>query len=332
MIDIDKKKKNIIEPVLEIGANQFVGGRINKPTQVTSSSGTTPTQTQTSTDDALSMLYDNSNAKTAQEYLDKANNTPFSYNVYGSDLYNKYKDQYQKNAQLGMEDTMGKAAALTGGYGNSYAQTAGQQAYYREMEGLDDIAMQLYQMAYNQWANDRDYNMQMADYYRGLDQDAFNNALSILKLQGEDEDNKLMDLDRIPEEVMQAVNAAKTNDELNAILTKYGDANVISEKEVKGLLELKSRDESGSKNKEGNPVYANMILDPTAWGVAFNGNKNWTKWWNNKAIDRNAEVISPLGKKLSAQELIRLLKQEDVEGVDARDAVRRLLEALGIND
>jgi hypothetical protein len=46
---------------------------------------------------------------------------------------------------------MGQAAAMTGGYGNSYAATAGNQAYQAHLEGLNDIVPELYQMAYDRY-------------------------------------------------------------------------------------------------------------------------------------------------------------------------------------
>ena len=46
-----------------------------------------------------------------------------------------------------MEDTLGKAAALTGGYGSSYAQTAGQQAYNGYLQELAALVPELRQAA-----------------------------------------------------------------------------------------------------------------------------------------------------------------------------------------
>ena len=57
------------------------------------------------------------------------NREKFSYDLNGDALYQQYKDQYTTQGQMAMMDTMGQAAALTGGYGNSYAQSVGQQAY-----------------------------------------------------------------------------------------------------------------------------------------------------------------------------------------------------------
>lgn len=87
-----------------------------------------------------------------QQQLDAAmdkilNREAFSYNLNGDALYRQYKDRAVKNSRLAMMDTMGQAAAMTGGYGSSYAQSAGQQAYQKQMDTLTDQAAQLYDRA-----------------------------------------------------------------------------------------------------------------------------------------------------------------------------------------
>lgn len=80
----------------------------------------------------------------------------FSYDLDGDALYQQYKDRYTQNAKLGMKDTMGQAAALTGGYGNSYAQGVGQQRYDETMRGLTDMIPQLESRAYERWKGQGD--------------------------------------------------------------------------------------------------------------------------------------------------------------------------------
>lgn len=75
------------------------------------------------------------------------NREPFSFDVNEDALYRQYKDQYIRQGRLAMEDTLGKAASLTGGYGNSYAENAGQQAYGAYLQGLNDRVPELYQAA-----------------------------------------------------------------------------------------------------------------------------------------------------------------------------------------
>ena len=94
-------------------------------------------------------------------------------------MYQQYRQQYQRQAKLGMQDTMGQAAAMNGGYGSSYAQMAGQQAYNSEMQKLSDRMPELYQLAldkYQQEGQELLQRWQMAsqmenqDYSRYQDQ------------------------------------------------------------------------------------------------------------------------------------------------------------------
>ena len=90
------------------------------------------------------------------------NRKEFQYNVNEDALYNQYKDRYVDMGQKAMMDTMGQAAKLTGGYGNSNAQIVGQQAYQTYLQGLTDKIPELQQLAYSR------YNQQGQDMYNQL--------------------------------------------------------------------------------------------------------------------------------------------------------------------
>ena len=80
--------------------------------------------------------------------LDKIlNREKFTYDLGSDALYRQYKDRYVQQGRLAMEDTVGRVSALTGGYGNSYAQQAGQQAYHGYLQGLTDKIPELYALA-----------------------------------------------------------------------------------------------------------------------------------------------------------------------------------------
>ena len=79
------------------------------------------------------------------------NRDKFSYDLNSDALYQQYADQYQLMGQQAMMDTMGQAQAMTGGYGNSYAQSAGQQAYQGYLQKLNEVVPELYQMAYDRY-------------------------------------------------------------------------------------------------------------------------------------------------------------------------------------
>lgn len=75
------------------------------------------------------------------------NRKKFSYDLNGDMLYQQYKDNYINQGKLAMMDTMGQASAMTGGYGNSYAATVGNQAYQSHLQGLNNIIPDLYALA-----------------------------------------------------------------------------------------------------------------------------------------------------------------------------------------
>ena len=82
------------------------------------------------------------------------NREDFNYDFNADVLYQYYKDAYIRQGQQAMQDTMGQAAALTGGYGSSYGQKVGQQAYNAQLQNLNDVIPELYRMAYEKYQND----------------------------------------------------------------------------------------------------------------------------------------------------------------------------------
>lgn len=97
----------------------------------------------------------------------------FKYEFNADNLFKNYADLYTQKGKQASLDTMGQAAALTGGYGNSYAQAAGNQAYQQYLLSLYDKGMDLYDRAYkahqDQLANNYNiyntlYNADQADY------------------------------------------------------------------------------------------------------------------------------------------------------------------------
>ena len=79
------------------------------------------------------------------------NREKFSYNLNEDAMYQQYADQYVQQGKLAMMDAMGQAQAMTGGYGNSWAQSAGQQAYQAYLQKLNEVVPELYGMALDQY-------------------------------------------------------------------------------------------------------------------------------------------------------------------------------------
>ena len=119
-----------------------------------------------------------------QRYQDLLNQytsrEPFTYDVTGDGLYQQYANQYQRLGNQAMQDTLGQAAGLTGGYSSSYAQSAGQQAYQGYLDKLNDIVPELYGQAYSRYAAEGDrianaaqlaaqgYGQEQTDYWNNL--------------------------------------------------------------------------------------------------------------------------------------------------------------------
>lgn len=102
----------------------------------------------------------------------------FKYEFNGDELFKNYADLYTQHGKQAMLDTMGQATGLTGGYGNSYAQNVGQQAYQQYLLPLYDKGMDMRNTAYQSYRDELDdlqnyYNMlqaaENADYGRYKD-------------------------------------------------------------------------------------------------------------------------------------------------------------------
>ena len=103
-----------------------------------------------------------------------AKRKPFSYDIGTDPVYQQYREQYQRQGRLAMQDTMGQAAALTGGYGSTYGEQVGQQAYNAYLQNLNDVVPDLYNAAYNRY---RDEGTDLYNQY-GLLSDRENQAYS----------------------------------------------------------------------------------------------------------------------------------------------------------
>lgn len=82
------------------------------------------------------------------------NRKPFQYDLNQDALYQQYKEQYQRLGRTAMQDTMGQAASLTGGYGSTYAEQVGQQTYNAYLQSLNDIVPELYDRAYGRYQDE----------------------------------------------------------------------------------------------------------------------------------------------------------------------------------
>ena len=122
-------------------------------------------------------VYNNRYDDTIQDLIQGIlNREDFSYDPATDPLYQNYRKQYTREGQRATADTLGAAAAASGGIPSSYATTAGN--YYAAQ--MTDKIPELYQLAYNQYLND--YNMQLSDLgvVQGAEQSDYDKYLNEL--------------------------------------------------------------------------------------------------------------------------------------------------------
>lgn len=88
------------------------------------------------------------------------NREKFSYDYTQDPLYQQYLEQYLREGNRSMQDTLGAVSARTGGLASSWAQTAAQEANdYYASQAADKIP-ELYQLAYDMYLKDLDGKVQ----------------------------------------------------------------------------------------------------------------------------------------------------------------------------
>lgn len=98
---------------------------------------------------------------------------PFEYEASGDAIFREYSDRYTREAKRAMKDTVGRVASLTGGYGSSYAATAGSEAYASKMSELGDILPELYKLAYSKYLDEGSEMRSLLSAYRDADDEYY---------------------------------------------------------------------------------------------------------------------------------------------------------------
>ena len=89
--------------------------------------------------------------QSAEALLDRP---AFSYDPGADPLWQSTKELYRREGRRAMEDTLGWAAALSGGYASSYAQTLGGQAYDEKLTRLAELLPDYYDRARRSYDNE----------------------------------------------------------------------------------------------------------------------------------------------------------------------------------
>lgn len=140
----DYQKRNGLTTDGIAGANTLGKLRGNSsPSTSANPAATSPGATAGATAPAQKSYADQVN-EALQQIL---NRQPLNYNYNGDPLYQMYRDAALQNSQTASKDVLARAAALTGGYGNSYADTVAQQTAQAQMAQLTEKIPELAQVA-----------------------------------------------------------------------------------------------------------------------------------------------------------------------------------------
>ncbi len=108
--------------------------------------------------------YNGAASSAAKEYEEAENaykSNTFSYNPQKDASYAAYKKEYERLGREAMDDTIARAAAMTGGAASSYAVSAGSAAYARYMDELSDKIPSLRELAYEKYSDEQDKYLKM---------------------------------------------------------------------------------------------------------------------------------------------------------------------------
>ena len=216
-------------------------------------------------------------------YKDWSNRKAFSYDLNGDALYQQYKDKFINQGRLAMADTIGQASAMTGGYGSSYAVTAGNQAYQSSLQNLNDIVPQLYQMAYDRYTQEGNdlkdkysmlNNMYSTKYGEHMDkQSLYNTTLDRLTTEAYNAQNfdyGKWDADRtyyttVADNLYNRDFTAHNTNETNAMNNYYqGEQLAISQEQLKLQQEAAN-----------SPALAGLTFDQMETLQAYAENNDW---------------------------------------------------------
>lgn len=226
------------------------------------------------------------------------NRDKFSYDVNADALYNQLRDQYALMGQQAMMDTMGQATALTGGYGNSYAQGVGQQAYQEYIQQLSDRMPDLYQLALDRYINE---GSQMLD------------NMSLMMQQDSLDYGRYRDQLADQEAAYQKQEDAY--DKLVALMTTYGYEPTAEELEAAGMP-------TGHKNAILKPYYDALAAAEAASARSSSGSGN------NYGYDTHGFTVNEI-KALQERAGIAV---DGIWGPDTQKAFEEEIEKIDLDE
>lgn len=104
----------------------------------------------------------------------------FEYDAQSDAMWQQAKSEGLRQGQLAMRDATAQAAALSGGYGNSYAATVGNQVYQQAVADTMALQPQYIQAAYERYRNEGDDMLQKIGVAQSMDDAAYQRYMNDL--------------------------------------------------------------------------------------------------------------------------------------------------------
>ena len=164
----------------------------NRYTYDPSKNGASSPENRYTYDPSKNDAYQRANDQATEIYDKIMNRGEFTFDLNKDKLYQQYRDLYAQMGRSAMEDAMGQGAALTGGYGSTYSQNAGQQAYNAYLQKLNEVVPELYTAAYDRYNQEGQnlmnlYTMARSNADSAYERD-YNQWYNRMQLERSDED------------------------------------------------------------------------------------------------------------------------------------------------
>ncbi len=114
-------------------------------------------------------------------YEEIQNREDFSYDPAADAAFQSYLKRYAREGKNAMADTMAQSAHLSGGYGSSYAQSAGQMAYQDYLSRISDVLPQLQEAAYRRYTDEGEALLESYKLLQSRDEADYEKYLQRLK-------------------------------------------------------------------------------------------------------------------------------------------------------
>lgn len=266
-----------------------------------------------------------------EAYKNLYNREDFSYDVNKDAMYDKLVQDYAENASRAAEDAMGRAVAMTGGYGNTYAQQVSQQTYQDYMGGLDAEADKLYDRALDRYMMQGDLLKEKYDLATSRVKEEYADYVATqptTQPNAPAEEVEVATPSENLKEYIDELGAYTTQEEAEAYINRLEAAGLITPDEGEALfgeyvLSLPLAEENVQTRVQG---YESFVDED---GDIDDGGANWG------GIDRNAKVVYTFknGEKetLTLGQLFRKLINSGMSRREARNEIYQLQHDLNIS-